>query len=151
MMYTTLPTSMESSTATNPSFPPKLLLLTQVQWISVSALWRFRWCIQYSIQSIHFQFCCWNAPGSKIENGWSGTLVHCSCLTIKDFAVQADMVAGETSIDVGNILWIFYDCPGLMIWEQSNCIVIYGPLLCSNHRAWYYIPTVFATRWGQTW
>ncbi len=35
---------------------------------------------------------------------------HCSCLTIKDFAVQAEMVAVETSIDVGNILWIFYDC-----------------------------------------
>ena len=38
------------------------------------------------------------------------TLVHCSCPTIKDFAVQAEMVAVETSIDVGNILWIFYDC-----------------------------------------
>ncbi len=31
-------------------------------------------------------------------------------LTIKDFAVQAEMVAVETSIDVGNMLWIFYDC-----------------------------------------
>ena len=31
-------------------------------------------------------------------------------LTIKDFAVQAEMVAVENSIDVGNILWIFYDC-----------------------------------------
>ena len=40
----------------------------------------------------------------------TGTLVHCSCLTIKDFAVQAGMVAMETYIDVGNILWIFYDC-----------------------------------------
>ncbi len=40
----------------------------------------------------------------------TGTLVHCSCLTIKDFAVQAGMVAVETYIDVGNILWIFYDC-----------------------------------------
>ncbi len=27
-----------------------------------------------------------------------------------DFAVQAGMVAVETYIDVGNILWIFYDC-----------------------------------------
>ena len=50
-MYMTLPTSMESSNATNSSFPAKLLL-----------------------------------------------------------AVQAEMVAMETSIDVGNILWIFYDC-----------------------------------------
>ncbi len=39
-----------------------------------------------------------------------GTLAHCSCLTIKDIAVQAEMVAVETSIYVGNILWIFYDC-----------------------------------------
>ncbi len=40
----------------------------------------------------------------------AGTLARYSCLTIKDFAVQAEMVAVETSIDVGNILWIFYDC-----------------------------------------
>ncbi len=40
----------------------------------------------------------------------TGTLVHCSCLTIKDFTVQAGMVVVETNIDVGNILWIFYDC-----------------------------------------
>ena len=36
--------------------------------------------------------------------------MNCSCLTIKDFAVQAEMVAVETSLDVGNILWMFYDC-----------------------------------------
>ncbi len=30
-------------------------------------------------------------------------------LTNNDFALQAKMVAVETSIDVGNILWIFYD------------------------------------------
>ena len=30
--------------------------------------------------------------------------------TIKDFAVLAEMVAAETSIYAGNILWIFYDC-----------------------------------------
>ena len=40
----------------------------------------------------------------------AGTLVHCCCLTTNDFAVQAEMVTVETSIDVGNILWIFYDC-----------------------------------------
>ena len=34
---------------------------------------------------------------------------HCLSHT-KDFAVQTEMVAVETSIDVGNILWIFYDC-----------------------------------------
>ncbi len=54
---------MESSTATNSSFPAKLLLETQVQQI-----------------------------------------------TIKDFAVQAEMVAVGTSLDVGNIPWMFYDC-----------------------------------------
>ncbi len=35
------------------------------------------------------------------------TIANCfypSCLAINDFAVQADMVAVETSIDVGNIL-----------------------------------------------
>ncbi len=42
-------------------------------------------------------------------------LVHCSCLTINDFAVQAEMVAVETSIGVSNILWIFYDC----LWTIS--------------------------------
>ncbi len=30
--------------------------------------------------------------------------------TINYFAVQAEVVAMETLIDVGNILWIFYDC-----------------------------------------
>ncbi len=40
----------------------------------------------------------------------AGTLVGCSCLTINDFAVQAEIVAVKTSIDVDNILWIFYDC-----------------------------------------
>ncbi len=44
------------------------------------------------------------------EHPSTGTLVHCSCLTIRDFAVQAEMVAVETSIDVGKILWIFNDC-----------------------------------------
>ncbi len=63
-IHRTLPTSMESSTATNSSFPAKLLLVIQVQ----------------------------------------------CCFTIEDFAVQAGMVAVETYIDVGNILWIFYDC-----------------------------------------
>ncbi len=40
----------------------------------------------------------------------AGTLVRCSCLTINDLAVQAEMAALEASIDVGNVLWIFYDC-----------------------------------------
>ena len=35
-----------------------------------------------------------------------GRLVEASCLIINNFAVQAGMVAVETSIDVGNILWI---------------------------------------------
>ena len=33
----------------------------------------------------------------------TGILVRCSCLTISDFAMQAEKVAVETSIDVGNI------------------------------------------------
>ncbi len=40
----------------------------------------------------------------------AGTLVLCSRLTFNDFAVQAEMVAVKTSIDVENILWIFYNC-----------------------------------------
>ena len=38
-MYRTLPTSMEFSTATNSSLPAKLLVVTQVEWISVAALY----------------------------------------------------------------------------------------------------------------
>ncbi len=79
LIYRTLPTSIKSSTATNSSFPAKLLLGTQVQCISATQ-----------------------------KN--TTALAHCSCLTIKDFAVQAEMVAVETFIDVGNILCIFYDC-----------------------------------------
>ena len=37
------------------------------------------------------------------------TACDTSCITINDFAVQAEMVAVETSIYVGYILWIFYD------------------------------------------
>ncbi len=149
-MYRTLPTSMESSTATNSSFPAKLLLVTQLQWISVPALWMFRWCIQYSIQSIHFQFwlwrefnsnscwnpksgfieiCCWNASGSIIENGWSGGYTGCipkNTTTLEHWFVvvvsqsmallcrRKWLQLRSTSIDVGNILWIFYDC---LCWE----------------------------------
>ncbi len=80
-IHRTLPTSMESSTATNSSFPAKLLLVIQVQY--------------------------WMHPKKHHS---TGTLVHCNCLTIKDFAVWDEMVAVETSIDMGNILWIFYDC-----------------------------------------
>ncbi len=43
-----------------------------------------------------------------------------NCLTIEDFAVQAGMVAVETYIDVGNILWIFYDW--LCIYIQLGSI-----------------------------
>ncbi len=78
---------MESSTATNSSFPAKLLLVIQVQWV----VWMLYW--------MHSQ-----------KHHSTGTRVHCSCLTIKDFAVQAETVAVETSIDVVNILWISYDC-----------------------------------------
>ncbi len=53
MMYRTLPTSMESSTATNSSFPAKLLLVTQVQWFivvvsqSMTLLCRLPWSPQW--------------------------------------------------------------------------------------------------------
>ena len=49
------------------------------------------------------------------------TLVHCSCLTINDFAVQAKMVAVEISIDVGNILWI-YNCLCKNLDLQKLCV-----------------------------
>ncbi len=81
-MYMTLPTSMESSTTTKSSFPAKLLLVTQVQWISIR---------------------------------------H-SCLTFNDFALQAEMVAVETSMDVGNILSIFYDCLCPLWCCTTQCI-----------------------------
>ncbi len=53
----------------------------------------------------------WDPPLQPIHHSQqSYCLCHCSCLTIKDSAVQAEMVAVETSLDVGNILWMFYDC-----------------------------------------
>ena len=51
---------------------------------------------------------CRNRPISAWD---TSTMNYRTCLTINDIAVQAEMVAVEIfSIDVGNILWIFYDC-----------------------------------------
>ncbi len=50
------------------------------------------------------------ACGTMKKHHNTGTLIRCSCLTSNDFAVQTEMVAVETSIDVGNIIWIFCDC-----------------------------------------
>ncbi len=50
--------------------------------------------------------------------------VQCSCLTINDFAVQTEIVAVETSIDVGNILsTIAFDF--LSIYNYSPCGQLY--------------------------
>ena len=45
-----------------------------------------------------------------------------ACLTITDFAVQAEMVASETSIDVGNILWMFqvYSQPAMIFPNNTE-------------------------------
>ncbi len=48
------------------------------------------------------------------------TLISCSCLTINYFSLEAEMVAVETSIDVGNILWIFYAYDCFSYIEFSN-------------------------------
>ena len=45
-----------------------------------------------------------------------------------DFAVQAEMVAVDTSIDVGNVLWIFYDC--LFSNERSSADSLSGKGVC---------------------
>ncbi len=37
-------------------------------------------------------------------------ILHCNNFTINDSVVQAEMGAVENIIDMGNILWIFYDC-----------------------------------------
>ncbi len=42
--------------------------------------------------------------------------------SFNDFAVQAEMVAVEASIDVGNILWMFYNCLSLIF--LSNFFLI---------------------------
>ncbi len=61
------------------------------------------------------------------KNHSAVTLNHCSFLTIKDFAVQAEMVAVESSLDVGNILWMFYDC--LCLGPSILCLD-YRPGIC---------------------
>ncbi len=40
----------------------------------------------------------------------AGTLIHCSCLISNDSDVQTEMAAVEIYIDVGNMLWVFYNC-----------------------------------------
>ena len=63
------------------------------------------------------------ARDTSTKHHSAGTLVRCSCLTINDFAVQAEMDAVETSIDVGNILWILYDCLQLEEKNSLGCCV----------------------------
>ena len=52
----------------------------------------------------------WNPPLQPIHHSQQSYTTACICFTINDFAVQAEMVAVETFIGVGNNLWIFYDC-----------------------------------------
>ena len=40
----------------------------------------------------------------------AGTLIHCTCVTSSSFAGNDELVAVEDSTDVGNVLWMFYDC-----------------------------------------
>ena len=48
------------------------------------------------------------------QSPWLGDkyneLIHCTCITSSNFAGNDELVAVEDSIDVGNVLWIFYDC-----------------------------------------
>ncbi len=39
--------------------------------------------------------------------------IHSTCVTSSSFSGNDELVAAEDSIDVGNVLWIFYDC----LWQ----------------------------------
>ncbi len=45
----------------------------------------------------------------------AATLIHCTCITSSSFAGNDELVTVEDSIDVGNVLWIFYDCLSLKL------------------------------------
>ncbi len=55
-----------------------------------------------------------------------GTLIHCTCVTCSSFAGNNELVAVEDSIDVGNVLWMFYD----YLWESvlMESDTIYEPI-----------------------
>ncbi len=69
----------------------------------------------------------WNPPLQPIHQSQQSYCLwyKYNCLTIEDFAVQAWMVAVETYIDVGNILWIFYDCLYSTLKSFQKMIFIY--------------------------
>ena len=70
------------------------------------------WCIRHCphlrnpplqpINPSQQSYCLWHKYNELVFQ-------HCGGYIVNDFAVQAEMVAVETSTDMGNILWIFYD------------------------------------------
>ena len=44
------------------------------------------------------------------QSPWLRDNYNCTCITSSSFAGNDELVAVEDSIDVGNVLWIFYDC-----------------------------------------
>ncbi len=45
-----------------------------------------------------------------------------TCITSSSFAGNDELVAVEDSIDVGNVLWIFYDC----LYGKPNVTILYS-------------------------
>ncbi len=43
-------------------------------------------------------------------NQCSSAVVFWECITSSSFAGNDELVAVEDSIDVGNVLWMFFDC-----------------------------------------
>ncbi len=80
----------------------------------------------------------WNPPLQPIHHS-KAIACDTSRVTINVFAVQAEMAVVETSIDVGNSLWIFYECLwmyadtvlGLYAYEPQKCFDFFLPFtLC---------------------
>ncbi len=92
---------MEVFTATISVCTAKTLIVRQLQWASVPVLWMHH-------RNLHS----------------AATLIHCTCITSSSFAGNDELVAVEDSIDVGNVLWIFYDSlwlPSFGIMNGNVC------------------------------
>ncbi len=63
------------------------------------------------------------------SNHSAGTLIPCSYLTISAFAENAEMVAVENNIDVGNVPIKFHLCLWLILIDLSTIYIIYHVLL----------------------
>ena len=108
---------MEVCTETISAYTTKSLVARQLQWTSVPALWWF-WGFWYQqeflLNCLQNQNCKWMilmlywVHHQNLHS--AGTLIQCACVTSSGLAGNDELVAVDSFIDVGNILWIFYDC-----------------------------------------